>query len=309
MTSQLPLSGDLDAYGTHFEASPTRPAETHSVFRYAVSHGYLEALGIPLREGRFFDAGDRADAPRVAVISESLARRRFATASPVGARLRIGPADGAPYTIVGVVGSVRQMTLAAGETDAVYTPAAQWDFPELVGSLVIRTPGDPRALVSPVREAIRSVDKDQPIVRVAPMADVVLATAAERRFVLRLFQGFTLVALVLAAAGIYGLLAGSVAERTREIGVRSVLGASRSAILSLVVGEGVSLAAAGAVAGLFVAVSCSRLIAGLLFGVSRFDPWTYIVAVAVLLGVTLGACIAPAWRAVRIDPATTLRAE
>jgi putative ABC transport system permease protein len=245
----------------------------------------------------------------VAVISESLARRRFATASPVGARLRIGPADGAPYTIVGVVGSVRQMTLADGETDAVYTPAVQWDFPDLVRSLVIRTPGDPRALVSPVREAIRSVDKDQPIVRVAPMTDIVMATAAERRFVLRLFQGFTLTALVLAAAGIYGLLAGSVAERTREIGVRSVLGASRSAILSLVVGEGVSLAAAGAVAGLFVAVSCSRLIAGLLFGVSRFDPWTYIVAVAVLLGVTLGACIAPAWRAVRIDPATTLRAE
>jgi predicted permease len=309
MTSQLPLSGDLDAYGTHFEASPTRPAETYSSFRYAVSPGYLETLDIPLREGRFFDGSDRADAPRVAVISESLARRRFASASPVGARLRVGPADGAPYTIVGVVGSVRQMTLADGETDAVYTPAVQWDFPDLVRSLVIRTPGDPRALVSPVREAIRSVDKDQPIVRVAPMTDIVMATAAERRFVLRLFQGFTLTALVLAAAGIYGLLAGSVAERTREIGLRSVLGASRGAILSLVVGEGVSLAAVGAVAGLFVAISGSQLIAGLLFDVSRFDPWTYVVAVAVLFGVTLGACIPPAWRAVRIDPATTLRAE
>ncbi len=308
-TSQLPLSGDLDAYGAHFEASPTRPAETHSVFRYAVSPGYMETLGIPLREGRSFDDGDRADAPRVAVISESLARRRFATASPVGARLRIGPADGAPYTIVGVAGNVRQMTLAAGETDAVYTPAAQWDFPDLVRSFVIRTPGDPRALVSPVREAIGSVDKDQPIVRVAPMPDIVMATAADRQFVLRLFQGFALTALVLAAAGIYGLLAGRVAERTREIGVRSVFGASRSAILSLVVGEGLSLAAIGAVAGLFAAISASRLIAGLLFDVSRIDLWTYIAAVVVLLGVTLGACIAPAWRAVRIDPAATLRAE
>jgi predicted permease len=309
MTSQLPLSGDLDAYGTHFEASPTRPAETHSVFRYAVSHGYTETLEIPLREGRFFDAGDRADAPRVAVISESLARRRFATASPVGARLRIGPADGMPYTIVGVVGDVRQMTLAAAETDAVYTPADQWDFPDLVRSLVIRTSGDPRALVSPVREAIRSVDKDQPIIRAEPMTDIVMATAAERQFVLRLFQGFALTALVLAAAGIYGLLAGSVAERTREIGVRSVLGASRGAVLSLVVGEGVTLAAIGAAAGLFVAISGSRLIAGMLFEVSPLDPWTYIAAVAVLLVVTLGACSAPAWRAARIDPAATLRAE
>lgn len=309
LTNQLPLSGDLDAYGTHFEASPTRPTETHSVFRYGVSPGYLEALGIPLSEGRLFDRSDRADAPRVAVISESLARRRFAAASPIGARLRIGPEDGKPYAIVGVVGNVRQMALAGGETDAVYTPAAQWDFPDMVRSLVIRTPGDPRALVSPVRQAIRSVDRNQPVVRVAPMADVVLATAAERRFVLLLFQCFALAALVLAAAGIYGLLAGSVAERTREIGVRSVLGATRGAILSMVIGEGVSLAAVGAVAGLFVAVSGSRLIAGLLFDVSRFDPWTYIVAVAVLLGVTLAACIAPAWRAVGIDPATTLRAE
>lgn len=309
MTSQLPLSGDLDAYGAHFETAPDRPAESHGIFRYAVSNGYLETLGISLREGRFFDARDRANAPRVAVISESLARRRFAAASPIGARLRIGPTDSAPYTIVGVAGDVRQMTLADGETDAVYTPADQWHFPDLVRSLVIRTPGDPRALVSPVREALRSVDREQPIVRVAPMTDIVMATASERRFVLRLFQGFALAALLLAAAGIYGLLAGSVAERTREIGVRSVLGASRGAILSLVVGEGIGLAVIGAAAGLVVSIAGSQLIAGLLFSVSRFDPWTYLAAVAVLLGVALGACAAPAWRAARIDPATTLRAE
>lgn len=308
VTSQLPLSGDFDAYGAHFEAQPGRPAELHSAFRYAVSPGYLEALGIPLREGRFFDANDRADAPHVAVISDSLARRRFGAGSPVGARLRIGGND-APYTVVGVVGSVRQMTLAADETDAVYTPAVQWPFPDLVRSLVMRTAGDPHTLVAPARQAIGSVDGDQPIVRVASMSDVVLATAAERRFVLRLFQGFTVAALVLAAAGIYGLLAGSVAERTREIGVRSALGASRRAILALVVGEGVGLAILGAVAGLFIAVWGSQFIAGLLFDVSRFDPWVYVAAFAVLLGAALVACVAPAWRAVRIDPATTLRAE
>ena len=308
-TSQLPLSGDLDQYGAQFEADASRPVSTYSVFRYAVSPGYLEALGIPLREGRFFDSSDRANAPRVAVISESLARRRFRNELPVGFRLRLGPNEGEPYTIVGVVGSVRQMTLAATETDAVYTPAPQWDFPDLVRSLVIRTNGDPHALVAPVRQAIWSVDKDQPIVRVAAMPDLVLATAAERRFVLLLFQGFTVTALLLAAAGIYGLLAGSVAERTREIGVRSALGASRRVILSLVVGEGVGLTVIGAVAGIAMATWGTRFIASLLFDVSRFDPWTYVAAIALLLCTAVVACVTPAWRAVNIDPATTLHAE
>jgi putative ABC transport system permease protein len=309
VTSQLPLSGDRDEYGTHFEADPTRAAATYSVYRYGISPGYLEALGIPLREGRLFDARDRADSPRVALISESLARSRFPTGSAVGARLRVGPTDGAPYTIVGVVGSVRQLNLAADETDAVYMPSAQWDFLDVVRTVVVRTPGDPRALVTTIRQAIWSVNKDQPIVRVAAMIDIVRATAAERRFVLLLFQGFTLAALVLAAAGIYGLLAGSVAERTREIGVRSALGATRRAILSLVVGEGASLTAVGAAAGLSMAVLSTRFIGGLLFDVSRFDPWTYFLAVGVLASAAMIACIVPAWRAVHIDPAVTLRAE
>lgn len=309
VTSQLPLSGELDAYGAHFEAEPSRPAASHPVFRYAVSPGYLESLAIPLRDGRVLDAGDHAGAPRVAVISESLARRRFSSASALGRRLRIGPTDSAPYTIVGVVGSVRQLTLAGDESDAVYVPAVQWPFPDPVRSLVIRTAGDPMALVTPVRQAIRAVDKDQPIVRVAAMTDVVLATAADRRFVLRLFQGFTLAALTLAAAGIYGLLAESVAERRREIGVRLALGGSRRAILSLVVGEGLGLAIVGALAGLSIAASTAGLIGGLLFDVSRFDPATYVAAVAVVISAAVLACVAPAWRAVRIDPATTLRAE
>jgi putative ABC transport system permease protein len=127
-------------------------------------------------------------------------------------------------------------------------------LPDLVRSLVIRTPGDLPALVAPIRQAIWSVDKDQPIVRVAAMTDLVLATAAERRFVLLLFQGFMLTAVLLAAAGLYGLLAGSVTERTREIGVRSALGASRGATLLLVVGEGIGLTVIGAAAGFSMAV-------------------------------------------------------
>lgn len=308
-TSQLPLSGDRDEYGAHFEADGDQPAASHSSFRYAVSPGYLEAMGIPLREGRFFDSRDRADSPRVAVISEALARRRFADAPPVGARLRIGPADSAPYTIVGVVGSVRQVTLAADETDAVYTPAVQWDFLEPIRSLVVRADGDPHTLAAPVRQAIWSVDRSQPIVRVASMTDLVLATASERRFVLRLLQGFTLAALLLAAAGLYGLLAGSVAERVREIGVRSALGASRRAVLSLIVGEGMGLTLAGLAAGLAMAALGTQFISGLLFDVSRFDPWTYLGAIGVLVTAAAVASVLPAWRAARIDPVVALRVE
>jgi len=308
-TSQLPLSGDLDEYGARFEADGLQPATSHSVFRYGVSPGYLTALGIPLREGRFLAATDRAGAPRVALISESLARRRFPGVSPIGARLSVGPTDGAPYTIVGVVGAIHQVNLTADQADAVYTPAAQWPFVDSVQSMVIRTAGDPRAFVAQVQAAIRSVDGDQPVVRVATMRDLVLGTAAERQFVLLLFQGFAFAALALAAAGIYGLLAGSVVERTREIGVRSALGATRRAVLSLVVGEGLRLTAIGAAAGLALAAWGTEFIGALLFGVSRFDPWTYATAVTVLVGAAALACAGPASRAVRIDPVETLRAE
>ena len=308
-TSQLPLSGDVDEYGARFEADAQQPARSHSVFRYGVSPGYLTALGVPLREGRFVAAADGADAPRVALISESRARRRFPGVSPIGARLSVGPTDHAPYTIVGVVGAVHQVTLAADQADAVYMPAAQWPFVDSVQSLVIRTAGDPRTFVAQVQQAIRSVDGDQPVVRVATMRDLVLGTAAERQFVLLLFQGFALSALALAAAGIYGLLAGSVADRTREIGVRSALGATRRAVLSLVVGEGMRLTLIGAAAGLALAAWGTEFIGALLFGVSRFDPWTYATAVTILVGAAALACVGPASRAVRIDPVETLRAD
>src|SRR5205814_2334091 len=151
---------------------PTHRAETYGAFRYAVSPGYLETLHIPLRRGRLFDAHDDDNAPRVALISESLAKQRFGGTDPIGQRLRIGPPNGPPYTIVGVVGDIRQLSLALNESDAVYTPATQWQFADNAMSLVVRSRGDIAATAPSVRQAVWSVDKDQPVVRVATMDNV-----------------------------------------------------------------------------------------------------------------------------------------
>ncbi|HEY6108926.1 MAG TPA: ABC transporter permease [Gemmatimonadales bacterium] len=307
LTSQLPLSGDRDEYGAAFEASPTQPAETYGVFRYAVSSGYIEAMHIPLRSGRLLQEGDRPDAPLVALISESLAHSRFQGTDPIGQRLRIGPAG--PYTIVGVVGDVKQMSLALNESDAVYLPASQWVFADRVMSLVVRTRGDAAALPPAIRGAVWSVDKDQPVVRVATMDHLLDGSAAERRFALILFEAFALAALVLAAAGIYGVLSGSVAERMREIGVRSALGASRAEILGLVLRRGMTLTGLGIALGLVGAVIASGALITLLFGVSRLDPVTYLGVVLLLAVVAALASGIPAWRAARIDPAIALRSE
>jgi predicted permease len=303
LTSQLPFSGDRDEYGVRVDSSP----EGFSTFRYAVSPGYIETMRIPLRRGRLLDERDRAGAPLAALINESFAKRRFPDVDPLGRRLSIGPVDG--YTIVGVVGDVKQLSLMPSEPDAVYIAASQWRFADRAMSLVLRADGDATSLASAVRQAVWSVDKDQPVVRVATMDDLLAASAAERRFALIVFEAFALAALVLAAAGIYGVLSGRVAERTREIGLRSALGASRASILALVVRQGMMLAGLGVAIGLAGAAAASRGIAALLFGVSRLDPVTYLSVIALLAGVSAVACGVPAWRAARVDPAATLRAE
>jgi putative ABC transport system permease protein len=173
----------------------------------------------------------------------------------------------------------------------------------------VRTRGDAASFAPAVRQAIWSVDRDQPVVRIATMDKLVAASAAERHFALMLFEVFALAALVLAAAGIYGVLAGSVAERTREIGVRSALGASRADIIALVLRQGMQLTVFGVAIGLAGAATATRAIVAMLFSVSRLDPETYVGVVVLLATVSAIACAVPAWRAARVDPAVTLRAE
>ena len=305
-TSLLPLNGDLyGRYGAHFDQSK----RSWSVFRYAATPEYFKTMGIPLRSGRLLDSGDVFGAPPVTVISESLALAEFSGQDPIGQRLQLGPPWAPHYIIVGVVGDVKQNSLALNQAEALYiTPAQSW-FADEVMTLVVRTPGNAASLATTMRNAIWSVDKDQPIIRVATMDELLISSAAERRFVLILFEAFGLAALVLAAIGIYGVLSGSVTERTREIGVRTALGASRGDILGLVLRQGMRLTAFGVAIGLAGAVLASQALISMLFGISRLDVVTYIGVVVLLAAVSAMACWMPAWRAARVDPCITLRAE
>ncbi|HYL77693.1 MAG TPA: ABC transporter permease [Bryobacteraceae bacterium] len=304
-TSMLPLSGQQnETYGAQFEDQ-----RSYDIFRYAVTPGYFETMGIALRRGRLLDAHDVDGAPQAVVISESLATRQFGNRDPIGQRVHVGPMNRPWYTVVGVVSDVKQTSLAEIQPNAVYmTPAQSW-FADEAMSLVARVRGDAAALAPAIRNAIWSVDKNQPIIRVATMDTLLAASEAERSFVLILFEVFGIVALLLAATGIYGVLSGSVNERMREIGVRSALGATRGDIVALVLRQAMMLTGLGVLIGLGGAVAASRALITLLFGVSHLDPITYSGVVALLLGVSMIACWVPAWRAARVDPSITLRAE
>jgi len=310
VSSQLPLSGDLDVYGVHFASSPAPYTdEDRGAFRYAVSPGYFEAMGITLKRGRLFDVSDTANAPRAIVLNESFARRRFPAQDAIGQRLRVGPDSGPWFTVVGLVGDVRQTSLAVSQADAVYVPTTQWHDADRTLWVIVRAVGDAAALAPSVRQAIASVDRRQPIVRVMPMERLVEGSEMERRFGARVFQTFSLMALVLAAIGIYGLLSAGVTERWRELGIRSALGASRGKIVRMIVRQGMTLTSIGIVAGLLVARIASRAVATLLFGVSPLDATTYAAVVLVALSTSAIAFLLPAVRAGRIDPSVALRVE
>ncbi|MGH9709417.1 MAG: ABC transporter permease, partial [Candidatus Acidiferrales bacterium] len=269
-TSLLPLTDDTQfgSYGAQFEKNNGRSVGGgKGVFRYVVTPGYFETMRIPLRRGRFLEKGDVAGAPHVVVISETLAKKEFGNENPIGQRMHVGGFPTWPwYRIVGVAGDVKQESLALSDPDAVYiTPEQSW-FADQSMSLVVRARAA-GALTPEIKKSIWFVDNDQPIVRIAMMERLLAVTQAVRRFVLILFEAFGIVALALAAIGIYGVLSGNVTERTHEIGIRAALGASRGNILALVERQGMTLTVFGMAIGLAGAAAASQTIATLLFGI------------------------------------------
>jgi putative ABC transport system permease protein len=312
LTSQLPLSGEAEVFGVRLD-EPDRPEGSDGpAFRYAVSPGYFDVMGIPLLQGRAFEHGDREDAPPVAVIGQTLARRLFGGEAALGRRIRVG-GGGEPFTVVGVVGDVKQATLAAAEPAAVYLSARQWHWADASRWLVVRrasgSTASPVALVPALRQAVWSVDGDQPVVRAGAFDELVAASEVRRRFALLVLSAFAISALLLAAVGLYGVLSGAVTARTRELGVRVALGASHDRIVALVVRRGMALIALGLATGLAGSLAAGRLLSSLLYGVSPLDPVTYAAVVGVVAAAGVVACWVPARRAARVDPLVAMRAE
>ena len=267
-----------------------------------VSPDYFRAMGVPLRQGRTFTAADDANAPPVWIVNETFAKRYFPNESPVGKVVRMGPV---PIQIVGVVGDFRQKSLTEPPE-----PYAYIHYPQNMRagmSIAVRTAGDPLRYANAVREAIWSIDRDQTITKIETMSSLVGDTVARPRLLATLLLLFGLMGLTLGALGIYGVLAYAVSQRRQEIGVRVALGASPRAVLRLVVGQGMALAAGGVGAGIVGALILTRVMSAVLYDVRTTDPATFATVVAVLLASALVASWLPARRALRIDPVQALR--
>lgn len=309
-TSQLPLGGNFDRYGVQIQGKLlANPEEAPSADRFSVTPDYLQVMRIPLKRGRGLTPADVGKNPLVVVIDENFARIGWAGADPIGQKVQYGGPDQPWRTVVGIVRNVQHTALDLDQAPQLYIPESQGQFADNSMVLAVRSRGEPAALTAAVRGAIKSVDPSQPILGIATMDDVMSITTKPRRFTFVLFQVFAAVALILAAAGIYGVLAGSVTERTRELGIRSALGAPRAGLLAMVVRHGLGLAVSGMIVGGIGAFALTQFLQKMLFGVSPRDPLTFGVVSVVLLAVAFGACLAPALRATRVSPLEALKAD
>jgi len=309
LTSQVPLGGNYDTVGFHAEGHiAANPQEDPAAQRFGVSPDYLEVMRIPLLRGRGLAATDVEGAPRVILISQTAAEQVWRDQDPIGRRVKLGGVDEPWWTVVGVVGDVRHRRLDDPREMQVYVPRAQWRA-ESQALLAVRTTGPPLELAAAVERAVRSVDRAQAISGVAALEELRDASVAGRRLSLAMLAGFACLALLLSAIGIYGVTSYSVARRTHEIGIRLALGARPGHILGAVLREGMALAAAGIAAGVAGALLLTRLLGGLLYGVSAADPATFIAVALLLAAVAAAACYLPARRVLAVEPSEALRSE
>jgi putative ABC transport system permease protein len=271
-----------------------------------VTSDYFRALGSSMVAGRALQDTDQPGAPLVVVVNQALARRYFQDSDPLVKRLRVGSAPWA--SVVGVVADLREWGLHQPARPAIYVSFIQVPlFPRL--SLVVRTKGEPTSLANALRREVAALDPQLPLDDVTTLETVVERSVGQRRFSADLLGLFSVIALALAAVGIYGLVSFSVTRRTRELAIRMALGADAGRVLKLVLGQSLMLAVGGVLIGLVAGLLLSRLIASLLYGVGTFDPWTVAGVSALMLVVTLLASAIPAWRATRVNPSLALRGE
>jgi putative ABC transport system permease protein len=305
MNTELPLSGQPN--DTPFTVEGRPPVQANQQFGAdfrRINEDYLRALRIPLKRGREFSAQEVRQSAHVVLISEALADGVFPGEDPLGKRLLLGLDAKTPFEIIGIVGDIRHRTLEA-------QPFATMYLPVLSGSanLTIRVAGDPLSLAAAVRKEVQAIDSDQPIAALRTMEQVVAESVGASRYRTMLLGLFAFVALLLAAIGIYGVVSYTVAQRTHEIGIRMALGAQPRAVQRLVIGQGIRLALVGVGAGLIGAAGLTRVLVGLLFGVTATDPLTFVGVAVVLMLIALVACWIPARRAARVDPMMALRHE
>lgn len=305
LVSELPMSGQPNDMPYTVEGRP--PGSSSSGFDddfRRVNRQYFSALRIPFLRGRNFTEQEVQQSAQVVIISDLLARQVFPNEEPLGKRLVMSFGN-RPFEIIGIVGDIRHGALEFEPNAAMYMPT----YDEQSMNLVIRTKGEPSSLAAAVRQEVRALDPDQPVAAVKPMEAWVAESTAGHRYRTTLLAVFALVALLLAATGIYGVMSYSVAQRTHEIGVRMALGAKRLDVLSLVVRQGMTLVLIGVGAGLLAAFALTRVMSTLLFGVTAKDPGTFVVVAGLLTAVAFLACYVPARRATRVDPLVALRYE
>lgn len=304
----LPLSGSDNGWAFFIEDQPPLPVGTFNFAKYRpVSEGYFETLGIPLLRGRLFTAGDEADPPWVVVISESMARQFWGSKNPIGERLHFaGPIW---RTVIGVVGDVRHEGLDGEPSPEMYMPVDQAANLESGPTIVVRTALDASAAAATVREAISAIDREFPVDRIETMEQLLSRSIAQPRFRTTILMAFSILALVMASIGIYGVMNYLVIQRTREFGIRLSLGARRGDVLRLVLSRAAGLIGVGTCLGLSGAIVLVRFITKLLFGTGPLDPLTFVVVPILLAAVALVASYLPARRATRVDPMVVLRYE
>ena len=304
----LPLSGSDNGYAFFVEGRAPLPTGVFNFAKYRpVSAGYFETIGIPLRQGRSVTQADRADAPWVVVINESMAREFWGRENPIGQRLRFGSPT--RRTVIGVVGDVLHEGLDGQLKPEMYVPVAQAPNTESGPTVVVRTARDAKRPAAALRETVSAMDRAVPVDHIETMEHVLSASVAQPRFRALVLAAFSLLALVIASIGIYGVMNYLVIQRTREFGIRLSMGAPRANVLRLVLGRAAMLIGVGTCVGLMGASLLVRLITKLLFETAPLDPLTFVMVPVLLGGVALAASYFPARRATRVDPMEALRAE